>query len=384
MSQLPDGDDLILFKGTYQFATSDKPFLLENGEQLNHGELAFETYGTLNSNKDNVILLFHALSGSQHAAGYRESVNESVDRFWADECRTGWWDKFIGHQRVIDTSKYFVICANYLGGCYGSTGPDTINPDSGKKYMGTFPCISFQDIVRSQMELIESLGIKRLYAVVGASLGGLLALTTVFLYPEKVNKLASIASGIKLQPLQIIHNYEQIKAIESDSLFQEGNYSEKDSPHLGLELARMIGHKTYVSLSMMAERAKKNVLIQNDDNSSYSPTHQIESYFKYQASKFSQRFDANSYLKIVSAWQKFSLENKTESSVKLSPDFRALVISIDTDVCFYPDEQKELHNFFIKNHIISELHEVESDKGHDSFLLEPELYQPTLAAFLDK
>jgi homoserine O-acetyltransferase len=367
MSQLPDGDDLISFKGTYQFAATDKPFLLENGEQLNHGELAFETYGTLNSNKDNVILLFHALSGSQHAAGYRESVNESVDRFWADECRTGWWDKFIGPKRVIDTSKYFVICANYLGGCYGSTGPDTINPDSGKKYMGAFPFISFQDIVRSQMELIESLG-----------------LTTVFLYPEKVNKLASIASGIKLQPLQIIHNYEQIKAIESDSLFQEGNYSEKNSPQLGLELARMIGHKTYVSLSMMAERAKKNVLIQNDDNSSYSPTHQIESYFKYQASKFSQRFDANSYLKIVSAWQKFSIENKTESSAKLSPDFRALVISIDTDVCFYPDEQKELHNFFIKNHIISELHEVESDKGHDSFLLEPELYQPTLAAFLDK
>ena len=250
--------------------------------------------------------------------------------------------------------------------------------------MGAFPYISFQDIVRSQMELIESLGIKRLYAVVGASLGGLLALTTVFLYPEKVNKLASIASGIELQPHQIIHNYEQIKAIESDSLFKEGNYSEKDSPQLGLELARMIGHKTYVSLSMMAERAKKNVLIQNGDNSSYSPTHQIESYFKYQASKFSQRFDANSYLKIVSAWQNFSIKNKTESSAKLSPDFRALVISIDTDVCFYPDEQKELHNFFIKNHIISELHEVESDKGHDSFLLEPELYKPTLAAFLDK
>ena len=383
MSQRPEGESLNPSVGEYQFATANNPFLLEAGEELTSARLAYETYGTLNREKDNAILVFHALSGSQHAAGYRQSVSAQVDRLWTKECKTGWWDKFIGKDAVIDTSKYFVICVNYLGGCYGSTGPDSINSDSGQRYMASFPWISFVDIVRSQMKLVESFEIKSLLAVVGPSLGGLLALTTTMLYPEKVQRVISIASGLKLQPLQIIHNYEQIRAIESDPLFLDGNYTEDDPPRLGLELARMIGHKTYVSLSIMAERARENLMPQDKDGSGYRISHSVESYFNYQAKKFSERFDANSYLRIVNAWQRFKIENKTPDIKRLSPKFKALIISIDTDVCFYPNEQVELYDFLRANEIKSDLHKVHSQKGHDSFLLEPDLYYSIVTDFLE-
>ena len=383
MSQLLEDETLNLYAGEYQLATAKRPFLLEGGKKLTNGVLAYETYGALNSEKDNAILVFHALSGSQHAAGFRESLSGSVDRLWTVECKIGWWDKFIGKNKVIDNSKYFVICVNYLGGCYGSTGPNSINPDSGQKYMGSFPWISFVDIVRSQMELVESFKIKSLFAIAGPSLGGLLALTTTMLYPEKVQRIISIASGLTLQPLQIIHNYEQIKAIESDSLFLDGNYKEDDTPRLGLELARMIGHKTYVSLSIMAERAKKSLMDQGEDFSGYRITHSMESYFNYQAKKFSERFDANCYLRIINAWQRYTLEASFKNLRGLSSEFKALIISIDTDVCFYPNEQVELHDFLCANKIKSNLHKVHSDKGHDSFLLEPDLYHPIVTDFLE-
>ena len=383
MSQRPEGESLNPSVGEYQFATANNPFLLEAGEELTSARLAYETYGTLNREKDNAILVFHALSGSQHAAGYRQSVCAQVDRLWTKECKTGWWDKFLGKDAVIDTSKYFVICVNYLGGCYGSTGPDSINSDSGQRNMASFPWISFVDIVRSQMKLVESFEIKSLLAVVGPSLGGLLALTTTMLYPEKVQRVISIASGLKLQPLQIIHNYEQIRAIESDPLFLDGNYTEDDPPRLGLELARMIGHKTYVSLSIMAERARENLMPQEKDGSGYRISHSVESYFNYQAKKFSDRFDANSYLRIVNAWQRFKIENKTTDIKRLNPKFKALIISIDTDVCFYPNEQVELYDFLRANEIKSDFHEVHSQKGHDSFLLEPDLYYSIVTDFLE-
>ena len=383
MSQGTAGGKLNFSIGEYQLSTPKKTFCLETGERLNSAVLAYETYGKLNREKDNAILIFHALSGSQHAAGLRESVSESVDRLWNEECKIGWWDKFIGENRVIDTSKYFVICANYIGGCYGSVGPLSINPDSGQRYMRSFPWISFSDIVRSQMELVESFGIKSLHAVVGPSLGGLLALTASLLNPKKIQRILSIASGLKIQPLQIIHNYEQIKAIESDSLFLGGNYSQDDPPKLGLELARMIGHKTYVSLSTMAERARNNLMPEREYDSGYRAKHSIESYFNYQAKKFSERFDANSYLRIINAWQSFNLEDKIYNTKKLNSAFKALVISIDTDVCFYPNEQEELHDFLDMNEIKSNLYKVHSEKGHDSFLLEPDLYYSIVRDFLE-
>ena len=236
------------------------PQEISNGQKLDDGILAYETYGQLNENRDNAILVFHALSGSQHAAGYRESVSRSVDPLWTDECKKGWWDGFIGKNKVIDTSRHFLICANYLGGCYGSTGPTSNKANSEDKYMSSFPWVTMEDLVRSQMKLIDSLQIKELHAVVGASLGGLLALTTMLLFPGRTMRLVSVASGLKLQPLQIIHNFEQVKAIKNDPLFLNGNYREDKPPLSGLELARMIGHKTYVSLETMTDRAKKNMV----------------------------------------------------------------------------------------------------------------------------
>ena len=377
----PDVSELNAFRGTFQFASVDEPFELSNGQKLDDGILAYETYGELNENRDNAILVFHALSGSQHAAGYRESVSRSVDPLWTDECKKGWWDGFIGKNKVFDTSRHFLICANYVGGCYGSTGPTSNKANSEDKYMSSFPWVTMEDLVRSQMKLIDSLQIKELHAVVGASLGGLLALTTMLLFPQRTRSLVSIASGLKIQPLQVIHNFEQVKAIENDPLFLNGNYREDKPPLSGLELARMIGHKTYVSLETMTDRAKKN-MVQEDNPSGYSATHQIESYFNHQAKKFSKRFDANSYLRILNAWQRHSVDDKSKNIGLLNEDFKALIISIDSDVCFYPDEQRELHDYLKSNGLNSQIHEVHSDKGHDSFLLEPNLYHEPISNFL--
>ena len=381
MTLHPDVGRLNDFHGTFQFASPDDPFELSNGQCIDHGILAYETYGELNENKDNAILVFHALSGSQHAAGYRESVSQLVNPLWADECKTGWWDGFIGNEKVIDTSRYFIICANYIGGCYGSTGPASRKPNSDEKYMSSFPWITMEDLVLSQMKLIDFLEIKELKAVVGASLGGLLALTTMLLFPARTRNLVSIASGLELQPLQVIHNFEQVRAIENDSLFLNGDYEDDKPPVAGLELARMIGHKTYVSLETMTDRAKQN-LVQKDNPSGYTAIHQVESYFNHQAKKFSKRFDANSYLRILNAWQKHSVDDKIKNIGALHESFKALIISIDSDVCFYPDEQRELHHYLKTNGLNSKMHEVHSEKGHDSFLLEPKLYHAIISAFL--
>jgi len=381
MTLHPDAGELNDFHGTFQFASTDVPFELSNGQKIDDGILAYETYGQLNENKDNAILVFHALSGSQHAAGYRESVSQLVDPLWTDECKTGWWDGFIGNGKVIDTSRYFIICVNYIGGCYGSTGPTSNKPNLDEKYMSSFPWVTMEDLVRSQMKLIDSLEITELHAVVGASLGGLLALKTMLLFPNRTRRLVSIASGLKLQPLQVIHNFEQVKAIENDPLFLNGDYEDDKPPLAGLELARMIGHKTYVSLGMMTDRAKQN-MIQEDNPSGYTATHQIESYFNHQAKKFSKRFDANSYLRILNAWQRHYVEDKSKNLRVLNEDFKALIISIDSDVCFYPDEQRELHSYLKSNGLNSQMHEVHSEKGHDSFLLEPNLYRNIINYFL--
>ena len=381
MTLHPDAGELNDFHGTFQFASTDVPFELSNGQKIDDGILAYETYGQLNENKDNAILVFHALSGSQHAAGYRESVSQLVDPLWTDECKTGWWDGFIGNGKVIETSRYFIICVNYIGGCYGSTGPTSNKPNLDEKYMSSFPWVTMEDLVRSQMKLIDSLEITELHAVVGASLGGLLALKTMRLFPNRTRRLVSIASGLKLQPLQVIHNFEQVKAIENDPLFLNGDYEDDKPPLAGLELARMIGHKTYVSLGMMTDRAKQN-MIQEDNPSGYTATHQIESYFNHQAKKFSKRFDANSYLRILNAWQRHYVEDKSKNLRVLNEDFKALIISIDSDVCFYPDEQRELHSYLKSNGLNSQMHEVHSEKGHDSFLLEPNLYRNIINYFL--
>ena len=363
----------------YHFNNQEYPFELKSGAKLTNFTLAYEIYGKLSENKDNAILLFHALSASQHAAGINDSV-EGLSVDWDKECQTGWWEGFIGSGKALDTDKYCVICVNYLGGCYGSTGPYSKNPETGKPYGSDFPRVSIKDIVNSQMELINHLGIKELHATVGSSLGGLMAISLAAQYPNKVKNIVALASGIKTSVLQRIHNLEQITAIESDKNFSNGDYYEKDYPKEGLSLARMIGHKVFISLGTLEKRASKEIK-KEEDSSWYQIQSSIESYMLHQGQKFVKRFDANTYLRILDAWQSFDILdecgfNDYKEMFSRCSHQKYLIFTINSDVCFYPHQQEELTTALSKGGITPIHITVHSEKGHDSFLLEPELFAP--------
>lgn len=356
---------------------------LKNGQPLDRLVLAYETYGSLSPARDNAILLFHALSGSQHAAGFCPSV-PGVGKRWTEECGTGWWDGFIGPGRAIDTNRFFVVCANYLGGCYGSTGPATLDSATGRPHGSLFPSITLSDIVDTQMRLVDGFGVERLLAVAGGSLGGVLALNLAVRHPHRVKTVIPIACGPELTILQRIQNFEQIYAIEQDPHFNGGDYYEGSTPGKGLALARMIAHKTYVSLRTMESRARQEVASRGDSLRHYRMAHPVESYMLHQGRSFVRRFDANTYLRIMEAWQNFDLVRDT-GSADLAEAFqhcrgqRFLVFSIDSDVCSYPEEQAYLVSLLKLNDVPVRQITVHSDKGHDAFLLEPELFAPYLA-----
>lgn len=372
----------------FHFNDKESPLELKCGEKLTNFTLAYETYGQMSQNKDNVILLFHALSASQHAAGITENI-EGLSIEWDKECQTGWWDDFIGSGKALDTDKYCVICANYLGGCYGSTGPSSIDPETGKPFGGSFPRISIKDIVNSQIELLNSLEIEQLHAVAGSSLGGLMAVSLATQHPEKVKNIVALASGIKTSILQRIHNIEQITAIESDSDFLGGNYYDKQAPENGLALARMIGHKVFISLATLERRASQEVKKETEDSTWYQIQSPVESYMRHQGQKFVKRFDANTYLRIMDAWQNFDILEESGFSDYATMFSRCthqkyLIFTINSDVCFYPDQQEELVSAISEGGITPMHITVHSEKGHDSFLLEPDLYAPHIHFALDE
>ncbi len=359
---------------------------LQCGESLTDASLAYETWGRLNADRSNAALVFHALSGSQHAAGHNPSVPGAEGR-WTDECQTGWWHDFIGPGKALDTNELFVICANYLGGCYGSTGPGSIDPGTGRPYGSRFPAVSMSDIVDSQIRLLDGLEIPRLHATIGASLGGMLALNLAARYPDRVKRVGPIATGSAVTPLQRIHNFEQVFAIETDPRFNGGDYEFSNPPNRGLTIARMIGHKTYVSLEAMQERARSELIRQSDDLDWYRLSSTLESYMLHQAQKFTQRFDANTYLRILDAWQRFDLAadsgcQSLEETFARCRDQRFHIFSIDSDVCFYPEEQALLADQLKAAGVEATRITVHSEKGHDAFLLEPTLFEPYLRVFL--
>ena len=363
----------------YHFNNKESPFELKSGEHLSSFTLAYEVYGELSEKKDNAVLLFHALSASQHAAGINENVDDLTVE-WDKECQIGWWDEFIGPGKALDTNKYFIICANYLGGCYGSTGPGSENPETGRPYGSDFPRVSITDIVKSQIELINDLGINQLHATVGSSLGGLMAISLAAQYPNKVKNVVALASGIKTSVLQRIHNLEQITAIESDKDFSEGNYYDGRHPEKGLALARMIGHKVFISLATLERRASKEIK-KEEDSSWYQIQSSIESYMLHQGQKFVKRFDANTYLRILDAWQSFDILKESgfdnfKDMFSRCTHQNYLIFTINSDVCFYPHQQEELRKALSEGGINPMHITVHSEKGHDSFLLEPELFAP--------
>lgn len=365
-----------------KFGSAKEPFVTEGGDPLESVTLAYETYGSLDASRGNAILVFHALSGSQHAAGTNKTV-PGVDGRWTPEMHTGWWDSFIGPGRALDTNKYFVICANYLGGCYGTTGPSSVNPATGKPYGGKFPRVTVHDIVRSQLPLLDKFGIAKLHAAVGASLGGMMALDFAVHYPDRVANVIPIATGLRAHGLQQMHNLEQIIAITRDPDFRGGDYYGTPGPVHGLALARMISHKTFFWADVIEERARIDVVQPEIDLPWYRVSSVLESYMLYQGQKFVKRFDANTYLRIIDAWQQFDLyaDSKERGVLHVFTecrDQRYLVFTIDSDCCFYPDYQTEICAELKKAHVPHMRLTVHSEKGHDSFLLEPKLYTPHL------
>ena len=345
-------------------------FKLESGETLKDVEIAYSTYGKLAEDGKNGILIFHALTGSHLLAGNFSKEN-FPDIPWNEELEIGWWNEFVGPDKIIDTNKYFVVCANYLGGCYGSTGPNSQNLLSSKQYGFDFPGVSFKDIEISQKLLLDYLGVNHLEAVIGPSIGGLMALEFCTLFPSYVNKLISISSGYKLSTLQILHNLEQayILDLSRDSTNRKSEY---------LSLARMIAHKTYISLDLLSSRAKSESLYDADLINGFLTSSQ-ESYMMHQGQKFIERFTPESYNSIIKGWQNFNLEKSSLSKLK---GIQTLVISVDSDVCFYPEEQREFVEILNDYGVETTYSTIKSTKGHDSFLLEPQLFEDKIKNFL--
>jgi homoserine O-acetyltransferase/O-succinyltransferase len=374
----------------FETGSPGDPLRLREGGELPGVRLAYETWGTLNADKSNAVLLFHALSGSHHAAGHNPEI-EGVGGLWQEELHHGWWEDMIGPGKALDTDRHFIICANYLGGCYGSTGPSSIDPATGSPWGSRFPAVTAADQVEVCARLLDHLGIGVLHAVVGPSVGGLISLTFATRLPERVRHVIAIASGFKTTVLNRLILFEQILAIENDPYFNGGDYYAGEAPLYGLALARMISHKTFVHLDSIERRARQDVVQADDVLAWYRVRDQFQSYMLHQGKKFVKRFDANTYLRIIDLWSRYDAlaEGVAEKPADLFKRCRQagqrwLVFSIDSDFCFYPEEQSELVGHLEKAKVDVMHITVHSEKGHDSFLLEPGLYTPHMAWLLNK
>jgi len=335
---------------------------LESGKRLKDVTIAYETYGTLNKQKSNAILVCHALSGDAHVAGWHEG-----DR------KPGWWDNIIGPGKCLDTDRYFVICSNVIGVCQGSTGPSSTNPETGKPYALKFPIITIKDMVKAQKKLIDHLEIKQLFSVVGGSMGGMQVLQWCVSYPNMVRSAIPIATTSYSSPQQIAFNEVGRRAIISDPHWNEGNYYTGEFPDSGLALARMIGHITYLSNESMYEKFGRRLQDKEEYGFDFSTDFEVESYLHYQGNTFTKRFDANSYLYISKAIDYFDLtENGTLSLSEAFKDVKArvLVISVDSDWLYTPAESKEIVMALTANEVEVSYCQIKSSYGHDAFLLE--------------
>lgn len=352
----------------------DEPLKLECGKTLGPIDAAYETYGELNEAGDNVILICHALSGNAHVAGLNSP----------DDKKPGWWDVMVGPGKGIDTNKYFVVCSNFLGGCSGTTGPGSTNPVTGKAYGLDFPIITIADMVRVQKLLLDKLGIKEVLAVIGGSVGGMQVLQWTVTYPDFVKAAIPIATTTHLSAQSIAFDAVGRNAILADPNFSGGQYSDDKGPDIGLSIARMIGHITYLSEQGMREKFGRQ--LRNADSYSYEFNSEfaVETYLDYQGQSFVERFDANSYLYITKAADYFDLKKYYGS---LSEAFsnsksRFLVISFASDWLFTPAQSKAIVEALVANDKDVSYCDIASPYGHDAFLLEPEVLGRFICCFL--
>lgn len=360
---------------TPQRARFDSPLTLKSGAVLPGFELAFETYGKLNAGQSNAVLVCHALAGSHHVAG----------RYADDPENLGWWDNLVGPGKPLDTNKFFVVGVNNLGGCYGSTGPLSLKPETGKRYGADFPLVTVEDWVAAQARLADQLGIETWAAVVGGSLGGMQALEWSLQFPDRIRHAMVIASAPKLSAQNIAFNEVARQAILSDPDFHGGYYAEHGVvPIRGLRLARMVGHITYLSDSQMAEKFGRQ-LRHGEHKFSYDVDFEIESYLRYQGNKFAGFFDANTYLMMTKALDYFDPAYAYAGhlpSALARARARFFVASFSTDWRFAPARSREIVFALLENRLRVVYAEIDCDAGHDSFLLDDQHYHALLRAYL--
>lgn len=355
----------------------DEPLPLASGRVLESYDIAYETYGELNANKSNAVLICHALSGNHHAAGYHSERDK----------KPGWWDHYIGPGKAIDTKHFYVVSLNNLGGCHGSTGPSSINPDTQQPWGADFPQLRVRDWVHSQARLADQLGIQQWAAVVGGSLGGMQAMRWALEYPERLRHCVVIASAMKLTAQNIAFNETARQAILSDPEFFSGKYLEKNAiPKHGLAIARMIGHITYLSGDGMGQRFGRELRSGSFEQGIDEPLEfQVESYLRHQGSRFSGQFDANTYILMTRALDYFDLAREYKHdpiAAFKQAQCRFLVISFTTDWRFSSTRSKEIVHALLHAKKPVTYAEIESVYGHDAFLIPNERYHQVFSGYM--
>ncbi|WP_312261659.1 homoserine O-acetyltransferase [Limnohabitans sp.] len=368
---------------TPQSMTFEAPLPLQSGASIRGYSLSYETYGTLNANKSNTVLICHALNASHHVAGvYADQANN-----------VGWWDNMIGPGKSLDTNQFFVIGVNNLGSCFGSTGPMHVNPDTGRVYGADFPVVTVEDWVNAQARLLDALGIEQLAAVMGGSLGGMQALSWTLQYPERVKHAVVVASAPNLNAENIAFNEVARRAIVTDPDFHEGHFYEHGVvPKRGLRIARMIGHITYLSDDVMNEkfgRELREAVTHNATGYKYSTQEvefQIESYLRYQGDKFSEYFDANTYLLITRALDYFDPARAFGGDLSAAlarASCQFLLVSFSTDWRFSPARSREMVKALLDNRRDVSYAEIDAPHGHDAFLLDDARYLNVVRSYFD-
>ncbi len=368
-------ESIIVTPQEFTFATSRDDLLpLDSGTRFGPVTVRFETYGTLNSRRSNAILIEHAFSGDAHAAG----------RHSEQDPRAGWWDTMIGPGKPFDTSHYFVICSNVLGGCQGTTGPGSVDPDTGAPYGVTFPIITIGDMVQVQERLISHLGIKRLLAVAGGSMGGMQALEWAVRYPDRIAGAIVLASTARPSAQAIAFNAVGRNAIMSDALWNDGNYYGRTPPARGLSIARMVGHITYLSDESMREKFGRRLQERDQFGFDFSDQFEVESYLEYKGGTFVDRFDANTYIYLSKAIDYFDLADSygTLEDAFSRSAARFLIVSFTSDWLYPSYQSREIVVALMRRDREVSYTEIDSPFGHDSFLLETNRQGALISGFL--